>query len=489
MSSILMAVVLVVEGARAQIPAPHVGPATDLRSGGLRVSSNKRFLVHQDGTPFFYLADTAWELLHRATREDIELYLEKRRQQGFTVVHTMCLSLFGGLEIPNAHGHLPLLGRDPARPEIQTGPHNDYWDHVDFLVEAAAKRGMFVGLVATFGNMVGPVINSSSAKDVVFNASNAQVYGRFLGRRYRDRSNVVWILGGDWPATYQDQDFRPVWRAMAAGLREGDGGRHLVTYHPWRPDSSSRWFHAERWLDFNMLQSGHGAKDWHSYARIAGDYHLWPPKPTVDGEPRYEDHPVSANPALGYFDDYDARQAAYWAVFAGGFGHTYGSNDVWQLHGAGRGETVTNPRTVWTEALDQGGAWSMLVLRRLMLSRPFVSRVPDTSVVIAGQGVGAEHVEATRDQDGSYAFVYIPTGRTISVDLRKASYGPRIKAWWFNPRTGAASAIGEIEARTRREFHHEFNPPGEPTRGNDWVLVLDDAQKGYGPPGEPMAQR
>jgi YD repeat-containing protein len=119
-------------------------------------------------------------------------------------------------------------------------------------------------------------------------------------------------------------------------------------------------------------------------------------------------------------------------------------------------------------------------VRNLMLSRPFLTRVPDQTLLASPAGDGADHVQATRDADGSYAFVYLPTGRRVSVDLRKLR-GPKLKAWWFDPRTGTATAAGEIASDAPREF----DPPGEPGRGNDWVLVLDDASSGFPPPGQP----
>jgi hypothetical protein len=185
---------------------------------------------------------------------------------------------------------------------------------------------------------------------------------------------------------------------------------------------------------------------------------------------------------MGRFDEYDVRQAAYWAVFAGAFGHSYGSHDVWQFFSAKR-PAIGNARTPWPEALEQEGARDLIHLRRLLLSRPFLTRIPDPSIVVNGSGPGADHVQATRDQNGTYAFVYVPTGRTITVDVRKVT-STRVRAWWFDPRTGEATPAGESEARDRVEFHRDFDPPGDyPGRGNDWVLVLDDPSKGYPPPG------
>src|SRR5512138_1605400 len=99
----------------------------------LKVSDNRRFLVYEDGRPFFYLGDTAWELFHRLSREEAARYLRDRAGKGFTVTQAE----LDGLEDPNAYGHRPLLGNDPSRPDVKDGPANDYWDHVDFVVDEA----------------------------------------------------------------------------------------------------------------------------------------------------------------------------------------------------------------------------------------------------------------------------------------------------------------------------------------------------------------
>jgi hypothetical protein len=454
--------------------APLAGPSWDFKHGDLKVSESRRFLVHADGAPFFWLGDTAWELFHRLTREEAERYLENRRQRGFTVIQAVALAEFDGLNEPNAYGHKPLAGNDPATPDVKDGPQNDYWDHVDWVVAKAREKGLYVGLLPTWGDKV---VKMWGIGPVVFTVENARAYGRFLGTRYKDAPNVVWILGGDRPPKEKAVDATELWRAMAAGLKEGDGGRHLKTYHPMGGCTSAQWFHADDWLDFNMLQSGHNAKDLPNYRKIEADYNRQPPKPCLDGEPRYEDHPVDWKPAKGWFDDYDVRQAAYWALFAGAFGHTYGCHDIWQFLSPAR-PPVSAARTPWGQAAELPGAWHMLHVRRLMLSRPFLTRVPDPSVIAGDAGTGADHAQSTRDASGAYAFIYLPTGKNVTVDLSKIS-GGKVKAWWFDPRTGEAKAIGELPA----EGTKEFDPPGEPGRGNDWVLVLDDAMKGFAAPG------
>ena len=459
--------------APAAEPAPWQGGSVGLGHGPLRVCDSKRFIVHADGTPFFYLGDTAWELFNRLDREEAQKYLENRRQKGFTVIQAVALAELDGLNVPNAYGHRPLIDSDPTRPAVVDGPRNDYWDHVDFIVDLAESKGMFIGMLPTWGDKW----NKKWGKGPeIFTPANAKTYGQWLGRRYKDKP-IIWILGGDRPI--ENDKHRQIIRAMAQGLREGDGGRHLITFHPMGGNSSSRWLHDEQWLDFNMLQSGHRARDLANYDMVAADYALQPTKPCMDAEPRYDDHPVrGAKQKDQWFDDYDCRQAAYWNLLAGGHGHTYGCHPIWMMRHK-RLPKMPWPQPVrhyWDEVLDLDGAWQMLVARRLMQNRPMLERVPDQSLIASGAGKGADHVQAARGK--GYAFVYVPTGRAVKVNLGKIS-GARVKAWWYDTRSGVAKAIGEFANTGVREF----TPPGQPARGNDWVLVLDDAGAGFPAPG------
>jgi hypothetical protein len=239
--------------------------------------------------------------------------------------------------------------------------------------------------------------------------------------------------------------------------------------------SSSEFFHTDDWVDFNMLQSGHGSYDNPNYKQVSSDYSLSPVKPTMDGEPRYEDHPVNWDPVNGWFNDFDIRQATYWGLFAGGFGTTYGCHNIWQMYESGL-EPISSARRTWRETLDLPGAWDMQHVRNLMMSRPFLNRVPDQSLLAASPDSGAGYIQATRGEH--YAMLYIPTGKNLSVNLERIA-GDEIKAWWYNPRTGEAEVNGTFTKKGTREF----DPPGKPTRGNDWVLVLDDASQNFPAPG------
>ena len=425
----------------------------------LRVSENGRFLVHEDGTPFFYLADTGWTVLQRLTLPESERYLRDRAAKGFTAIQVMGISEFSGLSVPNRNGDLPLLDQDPTR------PNDTYFAHLDRVFDLAEGLGLRLALLPTWADKVGPRLRGTDPE--VFTPENARPYGEYLGERYRDRA-VIWVLGGDRNPTQPRH--LATWRAMAEGLARGDGGRHPMTFHPQGRSTSATFVHDEPWLSFDMIQSGHHQRDFPNHGLVAADYARSPIKPTLDGEPCYEDHPVDWKPEEGYFDDWDVRKAAYWALFAGAHGHTYGANGVFQFWRGGETDKF-GARTPWQAGLDLPGAAQMRHARRLLESRPFLERVPDQGLLVSEAGAGAAHLRATRGSDGGYAFVYLPSGGPVTVDLAKLS-GGAVTAAWFDPRRGTAEPIGVFATGAATGFQAPSAGPSQ-----DWVLTLDDADR------------
>lgn len=442
---------------------PWKGLSADLSHGKLKISENKRFLVFEDNTPFFYLGDTGWELFHRLNKEETEKYLETRRTQGFTVIQAVALAELDGLNTPNAEGNKPLIDNDPLKPD------EAYFEHVDWVIKKAAEKGIFIGLLPTWGDKVD---RRWGTGPVIFNKETAFRYGQWIGNRYKDYPNIIWINGGDRDG---GGDNKPVWEAIAEGIKSVDEN-HLMTFHPFGEHSSSEWFHNSAWLDFNMCQTGHGQRSYAIYKRIVvKDYSLKPVKPCFDGEPRYEDHPVGWNPdVLGWFNDADVRQALYWNLFSGAFGHTYGCHPVWQMKTSQR-EAVGLARNNWYDVLGLPGAWDLMHARRLLESRPFLSRIPDQSMIAPSYFPETDYVVATRGE--GYAFVYFPTGWSADIIPDKIG-AEKITAYWYDPRTGESQTIGTFPGKVSIRF----TPPSN-GRGNDWILVIDDASLGFKEPG------
>ena len=397
----------------------------------IRVSpENLHRLQTADGAPLFLLGDTAWELFHRLTLDETDRYLTVRAAQGFACVWAVALAEFDGLRTPNRNGDVPFEGLDPDRPV------ESYWRHVDAVLGLARGHGLRTALLPTWGDKVTPGWGDGPA--VFDTAEIARRYGGWLGRRYAARADLVWVLGGDRPASKGKDDWTPIWRAMAEGLRAG-GARGLMTYHPQggRP-TASELLQGEAWLDVYAMQSGHGGGhdvpvwDW-----VARDLALEPPRPTLDAEPNYEDHPVDPwptwNPADGHFDDLDVRRQAYRSAFAGGCGVTYGHHSVWQF-ASDRQPWVNHPLMDWEEALRRPGAESMRHLRALMEGEG-ATMVPAPELLVE-PGEGPERAAAMRG--GGTALVYRPTRKPL-----------RIEGSWdaarIDPRTGGREPVGRVE--------------------------------------------
>lgn len=425
----------------------------------LKVFSNNRFLVYEDGKPFFYLGDTAWELFHRLTFEEAETYMEDRKSKGFTVLQAVVLAELDGINEPNAMGHVPMEDHDPSK------LNENYFQDVDSFIQLAASKGLYIGLLPTWADK----INKSSwgKGPEIFDINNVKAYGKFLGNRYKNQKNIIWILGGD--RNPRDRKDVELWNSLAEGIAEGVGGyeKVLMTYHPQPKENggSSTWFHREKWLDFNMLQTGH-CKDGTNYNKITHDYNLQPTKPTIDGEPLYEDHPICFDwKKNGFSVADDVRKLAYWQVFAGAFGHTYGCHAIWQFYANGR-EPVNAPQRSWQEALNLPGAAQMGYLKKLMLSQSFLDRIPDQSLIIGNNPSTPEYCSATRALDGHYAFIYTPTGKNLEIRTSLLP-GSSLIVKWYNPRNGTSTQTIKMVKKPEMAFK-------PPTQGgnNDWVLVL-----------------
>nr|CAA9254396.1 GH140 [uncultured Armatimonadetes bacterium] len=431
-------------------------------SAALRVSANGRHLVRPDGAPFFWLGDTAWLLFQMTTREDADLYLKTRARQGFTVIQAALVmgeERVGGTLRPNVFGKLAFQGGDPARPDVTPGAtpkpstHYDYWDHADYIVERAGAHGLTLGLLPLFVGYRGDGYR-------YLTPDNASDYGRFLGRRYRDKSHVFWILGGD--NTPDTEPKRAVWERMARGIAVGasgseDYGRTLMTYHINGGASSSQWFHTAPWLDFNMTQVWGSEKD--IYPAVARDYGLAPVKPCGLGEGSYENGPQYPTRPI---DALKVRRQAYWSYLAGGY-HTYGNTDTWNF-----GSYKPEASQDWKAALRSPGAASLSVLARLFRTLEWWKLSPEPTAIAGGAGSPGELSVAMRSAEGDRMLAYLPAPSTISLRLDRITASRAARATWIDPRTGARSAVGAFPTAAPHAF---TTPQGWPD-----ALLLVQAQ-------------
>ena len=429
----------------------------------LRISTNKRYFQTKDGKPFFWLGDTGWLLFKKCKKAEAIKYLDDRKAKGFNVIQVMLLH---ELNITDAYGDSALTNKNIATPHLGKSvmgtQHYDYWDNADFVIDEAAKRGIYMALVPIWG---GNIKNVS--------IEQAKIYAAFLANRYKNKTNVIWLNGGD----IKGGDALEKWNAIGNTIRSIDKD-HLIGFHPRGRNSSSAWFHNEQWLDFNMFQSGHkdyaqdtasnetlhyGEDNWRY---VNDDYKLIPVKPTFDGEPSYENIPHGLHDsAQKRWTAADVRRYAYWEVFAGGCGFTYGNNSVMQFYRRGNKDMSFGANKNWDNELNTPGASQVKYLKELMLGKSYFDRVPDQSLVI-NNGEKYNRVMATRGQH--YAMFYVYNARAFTIAMSKLNFKPG-KATWFSPFDSQVIAIKDYKYATEKTF----DPPGEKGDGNDWVLILE----------------
>lgn len=447
------------------------------RHGMLRVSEDGRFLEHEDGAPFFWMGDTAWQMFAKLDGEEAGRFLADRAAKRFNVIQAQLVSW--NVSMPNANGAPPFVDGDPDR------PNEAYWKHADAIIDRAASLGLYMALLPAWAN--GHIEKSKHRKEppTFTDPESARRYGQFVGGRYASTKHLFWILGGDVrPTQHEIND------ALAEGLHEGAGEprRFLMSYHPpggtFRPPatSSGEFYHEKPWLDFNMIQSGHRFGN-RNYERIAEDYARTPVKPTFDSEPCYERHPALHNFENGQFESWHLRRRGYWSVLAGAFGYTYGGNGIWQMDKPGWIQKESHHNYFWYEAIHHEGAGQMKYLRGLFESRPRL--VPDQAIVVSDQGTDDDRVQAARSADRDTWIVYITDGHPVELDLSQMP-AARVNAWWMNPRNGQLySEPGKMsdEPGALSAGRQTVTPPGVQGLNNDWVLVMDDAKRDLAPPG------
>ncbi|WP_200979091.1 DUF4038 domain-containing protein [Echinicola sp. 20G] len=397
--------------------------------GQLSVSENGRYLVKQDGKPFFWLGDTAWGLFQKLDREEVDFYLKERAEQGYSVIHAAAVhkNPFIVPELENSYGDKAFANEALMKPAITEGndPEDsnayDYWDHVDYIIDKAEEHGLTLVFLPLFGMTEGDAYN-------LITPGNAYQYGTFLGKRYQHKGNLIWCMGGDVLAESPTQ--KAIWNLLARGITEGiaqseDYSQTLMTYHVRGGHSSSDYFENAPWIDFHMIQT------WDSYTKIYGivsnDYNHKITKPVLHGEGAYEDGPEYPTKPI---TPHKIRKQAYWATFAGGM-HTYGNTNIWSFG--------SNPKYFtedWKEALLSEGAQSMFIYQAFFQSINWWDFIPDQSVFLEGKGDGDHLNVAMQSESNQQLLVYFPEPAEVILDLKIFKGEKDIFIKWFDPKTG-----------------------------------------------------
>ncbi len=392
----------------------------------LRVSDNGRYFVDQQGKPVFWLGTTQWQLFREYKLEDARTILEKTKSHGFAFAQVMLLGVGDGTKT-NVYGEKPWTSVDPLT------PNEAYFKHVDAVLEIARENNVVISLT---------LFHQRWRK--LITEQNARGWARWLAQRYKDVPNIVWSMTPE-----AKPEFVPVLRELAAGLRAGDGGSHLITFKPDPAPYSSSFIHGESWLDFDSMQT------WKSveliFPFVTKDYNLKPVKPVLMAEGAYEhgsEYGFDVTPLW-------IRRQAYYSYLAGAH-HTYGHNDGWRV------------LPTWKQALDAPGAVQLGTLKKIFEARKeWWYLVPDQTIFASGGNTSGQVLNlAARHKDGRWLMAYLGDKANFSIDRNKFTAGKQASAFWIDPRTGASVSIGKVPNSGVGEF---TTPEG----WEDALLILE----------------
>lgn len=405
----------------------------------IRVSENGRHFRDGDGNPFFINGDTAWSLIGQVSREDADLYLKDCAARGINSVIVTLVESHYATNAPANHDGVPPF----AEPGKFTTPLEEYFAHADWVIRRAESYGILIVLAPSYlGCCDDGYYQALKEKNSV---ADARWFGEWVGIRYREFPNLLYVWGND----RNPGDVREKIRAMAEGVKTMDPHR-LQTYHA-APENSAldQWDAGESWLGCNISYTYHPVQE-----KCLEDYRRVPVLPFFLFESRYEGDFMKATAG-------ETRRQAYTAILSGACGHHYGNNPIWHMNG--HPESTAGS---WKEHLADEGRADLTHVRSLFESRAWHNLIPDVHREVLQEGVGAgDHcVVAARTDDGRTAIAYFPQRSKVSIDLG-AIRGSRVLARWYDPREGVWQDPVTYPAKHRRKFC--------PPSGGDWVLVLD----------------
>ena len=378
----------------------------------IQVSPNGRYFVDQSAQPVFWLGDTQWELFRLFDADTALHILQNRQAKGFNIVLVMLTGVDVSSLFPdrpnsfaNLAGETPWIGFDPLR------PNEAYFRHIDPLIRMGEQTGqtLVVGIYHKWHKQV-------------ITLPKARPWARWVARRYRDVPNLIWSM---YPTA--SDEFIPVCRELAAGLQEGDGGRHLICVHPDPSVASSSFLHNEPWLAFNMIQTCIDYDQIH--ATVSSDYQRTPVKPVIMAEGGYEGLEFNRLQT-----PHDIRKQAYWTQLAGGH-HVYGHNDSWAAPAQ------------WQSWLDAPGSTQLSVFRKVITSlEAWWELIPDPALFASGKGNGFALNSAARSGSDRWILAYLSESSTLSLRIDRLPARRRVRAVWIEPASGNRLPAGSYPA-------------------------------------------
>lgn len=418
----------------------------------LRISDNKRFLVHEDGSPFIWIGETNW-FFAKLPPTVIDSILDKRSSQGYTVMLVSCREKL----------------HDGDGPGGIINPNLCWWNYLDDYILKCEQRGLYVGITLGWWG----ILMQNSEKDLF-------EFGKWVGQRYKDNNNIIWLtLGESGSYNRKKQISESKLNALVEGIRHGDSGNKLLTIHADYKRGTSLTNDGEL-CDFNNWQTSQWCcpdnlpkkdeRQWTVWDAIQYDYNKLyngNPKPTIDLEAWYEN-----NKDFCGTTPFIIRRRAYFTIFAGAFGHNYGAGGIWD---------GLNSKQKCSEnaisALNYPGALQISNVGKFLhsLGGDFLKMIPDQTIIKEGNSNNYDsHVQAVVSNDKTFSLIYSASDAPYRLDLNKISNNTLFYTW-YNPRTNYINS--KIKSKKKKSDNEiTFNPPGEKGAGNDWILIIGTKQ-------------
>ena len=417
----------------------------------LKVSGNGRYLVDQTGAPFLIVGDSPWSLIVQVNETDREMYLADRQTRGFNSLIINLLEHKFTTRAPNT-----LTGLAPFNtPGDFSTPNDAYFDLAHQVVQQAGEHGMVVWLTPAY-------LGYGGGDEGFFREIKAggreklRAYGTYIGKRFKDLPNIVWMLGGDYTPDAPDQW---VVNDLARAIRAEDP-EHLMTAHHSPEGSAVGAFGEQDWLTVNNFYGYEKTL----YRPMLAEYARRPVRPYVLQETTYEDEHDSTPDLI--------RRQAYWAMLSGACGQFFGNNPIWHFDGP----TLFPFKLPWRQALDAAGSRDMTHLRELLVQLPWQELAPEANhrILSEGYGTGAATALTVSTADGTLAVAYIPsTGKDVhEVTVSLSSFAKAVTARWYNPTNGQFVVV-KSSPFANRGTQRLRSPGDNGTGANDWALILD----------------
>ena len=424
--------------------------------GELRLSANRRYIEHADGTPFFWLADTVWCGPMLSALGDWNIFLKDRVEKEFTAIQFVMTQW--RMAMTDAEGNPTFTGTG----RIAINPA--YFQRLDKYVDAINGAGLVAVPVLLWA------IRGDENPGYSLPEEQKIVLAEYMIARY-GAHQVIWFLGGD--GQYGGADAEP-WRRVGRAVFHADQHR-LVTMHPGGRSWVGEEFRNEPWFSFVGYQSGHGDDEstfrWLNQGPPSQEWDNKPNLPVINIESNYEAH--NGYTYRKVHTDHSVRRAAYWSLLVSPpAGVTYGGQGIWGWHTkvqAPADHVSTGLGSPWYIAKDLPGALSMKYLHELFKSIEWWRLVPAPQVLAEqpGKEDASKFIAAAKSQEGDLLVVYLPEGG--SVTLKTDSLKKGMTARWYHPRTGGWLDAGKIE-----ESPQTFKTADR----NDWLLLV--RRKGNG---------